>query len=72
MPRRTRRNHIGTVLNRIRNERGLSQVEFATKLKISRGFYSEIETGSKDPSVDTLRTFSRKLNVSADVLLGLV
>jgi len=66
-----RRHHIGTVLERIRTARGQTQEQFAGTLKISRGFYSEIETGSKDPSIKTLRTISRRLKVSADVLLGL-
>lgn len=58
----------------IRNERTarhLTQEDFANVLGVSRGFLSDIERGTKAISVDTLVTFTRKLGVSSDAILGL-
>lgn len=45
----------------IRNTKELTQDQAATLSGISRSFYSEIENGTKDPSVKTAKKIARAL-----------
>jgi DNA-binding XRE family transcriptional regulator len=47
-----------------REKRGLTQLA-----GISKSFLSEIENGSKDPSLDTLRKLAHELKVDLDTLV---
>jgi transcriptional regulator with XRE-family HTH domain len=61
-----------TLGKRIREQRkrmDLSQAKFAEMLDISNHYLSEIERGSKMPSIKTLVKIVNGVGVSADVLL---
>lgn len=60
---------FGRRLQRIRKERGFTGECFARHLGMSPVFIRQIECGMKHPSISTLVTFARELQVSADVLL---
>ncbi len=63
-------NNIGRVLFDLRNERGMSQRELADKSGISNTEISRIEAGKRlRPSPDTLRSFSKALNVEYSDLM---
>lgn len=51
-------------IKRVRNEAGLSQVEFADKLNLSRNYISLIEIGQREPSERTLNDICTKFGVN--------
>lgn len=53
-----------------REHRGLTQQELATQAKISKPYISQIETGKRQGTVETLGAIARVLNVPLDVLTG--
>ena len=56
-------------LKEARKNAGLTQIELAEKLSVSRQAITKWETGKGIPDVDNLRMISRVLNVSIDFLL---
>ena len=54
-----------------RKEVGLTQVELAEILKVSKGTVGMWETGKREPKFDAMAHLSRVLNKSVDYLLGL-
>lgn len=60
---------LGNNLKRIRTEKGLSQVDIARQLDVSRGFVSNIESGKRNPTLSTLTRLAKALGVSTDELL---
>lgn len=60
---------IGQNLRRIRTEHKLTIEQVSERVGISTTFYSNLESGNKMMSVETLRKITDALNVSADALL---
>ena len=56
-------------LKEARKNTGLTQIELAEKLCVSRQAITKWESGKGIPDVDNLRTISKVLNVSIDFLL---
>lgn len=59
--------------NRIRvwrEHRGLTMVELAAQAGIAQAFLSQIETGKRDGTVDTVRKIAGALSVTLDDLVG--
>ena len=57
---------------RLRERRGSrTQFEMAAYLGVSQGAYGYWETGARQPKLDLLVHICKKLNVSADWILGL-
>lgn len=54
----------------LRQEKGLSQVELAERLNVTRQAISKWETGTAVPSIDNLIGLSRLYGISLDDLLG--
>ena len=50
---------------------GLTKVELANHMKISKQCISDFKSGKSFPSIQTLRLLCKYLDVSADYLLGL-
>jgi transcriptional regulator with XRE-family HTH domain len=61
-------NEIGKRLKRLRSERGMSLRELARLSDVSPSFLSQIENGKSQPSVATLFTFAKQLEVPIDTL----
>ena len=59
-----------TQLRTIRLRRGLSQTQLAERTGLARPYLSQLETGIKSGSLDTLRRLAKVLGVSTDQLLG--
>ncbi len=58
------------MLKRIREEKGLTQVELAQKSGVTREYITMIETGArKNPTVDTLKRLAKALKVKVGELL---
>jgi UDP-N-acetylglucosamine 1-carboxyvinyltransferase len=58
----TSNDKIGTLIARIRQERGLTQAEFARRLNTSQSAVNRIEHGKQNLSVETLGRISDVLN----------
>ena len=61
---------LGENIQKLRKSFSLSQVEFATKLGVSKQCVSNWENGYIQPSLDMLVKIADHFNVSTDFLLG--
>ncbi|TPL64876.1 helix-turn-helix transcriptional regulator [Mesorhizobium sp. B2-3-15] len=52
-----------------REHRGISARDLAEKTEISTGYLSQIETGTRDGSFDTIKRIAAALNLSVDDLV---
>src|SRR5271154_5712165 len=68
MPSSTQK--IGSLISQIRQERGLSQAEFARRLGTSQSAVNRIEHGKQNLSLDTLGRISDVLNKQLISLSG--
>lgn len=59
----------GKRIKKIRKTYGYTQIQFAEKLNVSRGFYSKVEIGLQSPSVDLLVEIADFAGVSLDYLI---
>lgn len=60
--------NIGARLRAVREARGIGLREAARQLDVSASFLSQLETGKSQPSVSTLYSLTRLLDVSIDQL----
>lgn len=65
----TKRPMINDALRLLRLYLGLSQKQMATELELSQSMISEIESGTKQVSMDVLEKYSSKLDVRMSQLL---
>lgn len=62
---------IGKVLKRLREQKGLSQLELAKRAAVAQAYISEMEAGAKkNPGIETLRKLAKALGVPVAELLG--
>jgi transcriptional regulator with XRE-family HTH domain len=59
-----RRKSFGSHLRRVRTEAGLSQTAAASRARLDRSFYAEIESGKHSVSVDRLYDIAEALGVA--------
>ena len=62
---------IGERIHTLREQRGMSQAEFARRLGVTRATISAWEQGVNLPTAGYLADMARLLRVSSDYLLGL-
>lgn len=62
--------NIATNLRRLRSERGLSQQELGDLVDVHQTHISQIEKGSKTPSLALAQRLAEYLGVTVDELLG--
>lgn len=55
---------VGKILKEIRKEKGMTQVEFAKHLDMSRSFIGDIENDRYVPNPNTIQKLADKLNIS--------
>ena len=60
---RTARRWSGATVKRLRNTRGWTQEELATRLGCARNTIARIETGNRRPSLTLLEQLARALKV---------
>ncbi|HEX8329024.1 MAG TPA: helix-turn-helix transcriptional regulator [Hymenobacter sp.] len=60
---------FGLVINQMRKELGLSQEALADEASLDRSFVSQLETGTKQPSLTTIFRLAAALQVEASDLL---
>jgi len=61
---------LGERLKYLRTTRGLSQAQLAREAKVSQPTIAQIETGKKDPSVQTLRQIANVLDVEVAAIFA--
>lgn len=57
-------------LRYIREQRKMSQKEFALKVELSQSSVAQIEAGKKEPSLETLRRIARTLDIDIATLFA--
>lgn len=57
-------------LRTLRTRKGLSQLEFAKQVKLSKSAVNMYERGEREPSFDVLEVIADYFNVDLDYLLG--
>jgi transcriptional regulator with XRE-family HTH domain len=62
--------YIGKKLRQIREAEGITQVQFAQKVKLTQAAISQFEDGKRIPSSKALQKIAAGLNISIDALLG--
>ncbi|HUL15354.1 MAG TPA: helix-turn-helix transcriptional regulator [Terriglobales bacterium] len=60
---------LGTVIRRLRLERGISQEGLAALARIDRTFMGEVERGEANPSFDVLERIARGLSLNLSDLI---
>jgi transcriptional regulator with XRE-family HTH domain len=61
---------LGTVIKRLRNQRGLTQVALARKAKVTQTYVAKIEGGDRmNPSLPVLKRLAKALGVPVTALL---
>ena len=61
---------IGKTIKHYRQQKRITQEEFAEAIGLSPGHVSRLERGIKRPSLETLMEISRTLDVALDTLLS--
>lgn len=62
--------NFGSILKNLRISRGITQVELAAKLGISRSTVGMYETGGREPDFETMEAIADIFNVDMDYLMG--
>lgn len=62
-PRSKAHARLGAAVKALREEKGLSQIEAAKKMKVPATFLSDIERGIRNPSWSTMLALSKALGV---------
>lgn len=57
-------------MNLLKYRGGLTQQEFADFLGLSQSFYNQLERGTKDPSLKTIRQIAERLGITVGELIG--
>lgn len=60
---------LGENVRRIREEKGMTQIELCRKLEVDRAYMSNIENGKKNPALATIEKIAKALGVSLDELI---
>lgn len=60
---------VGKKIQKLRQERGLTQEQFAAQLFVSRTAVSKWETGRGTPNIESLKMIAEKFGVTLDELL---
>ena len=60
--------NIGKIIKKIRQERGLKQIDLVKLTKLSKSYISEIEKGTKTPRLEQLEIISQALKVPLSVM----
>jgi len=61
---------FGKTIRQLREQRGYSQEEFAHLAEFSRSYYTEIETGKRNPSLLNIVKIAKALSVSVSEIVN--
>ncbi len=60
---------LGENLKKLRVKKDISQIELARMLSVDRSFVSNIENGKNNPTLSTITSLAKVLDVSTNELL---
>ena len=60
---------LGENLKKLRIKKNISQVDLARMLNVDRSFVSNIENGKNNPTLSTISSLAKVLDVSSNELL---
>jgi len=61
---------LKTVLRALREQKGMTQLQLATKARVAQGYVSALEAGQKkNPGIETLKKLAKALGVPVTELL---
>lgn len=63
------RQRLAVNLRRLRSERELSQEQFAFEVGIHRTYISDLERGTRNPTITVVEKLAKALNVTLGTLL---
>lgn len=61
--------NLGWMLKNIRIFNHLTQLELSDKIKLSRSYLSEIESGKKTPTIEILKKYSNYFDIPLSAIL---
>jgi transcriptional regulator with XRE-family HTH domain len=62
--------HIGKVIKKIREEKGLTQLQIAELIHMHRSNYSKVESGERDLSIESINKIAKYFGMSIDELVN--
>lgn len=63
------RQQVATLLKEVRQERGLTANDVATRMGIDAGNFSRLESGQSNPTLDTVARYANALGVELAVVV---
>jgi transcriptional regulator with XRE-family HTH domain len=66
---RSEASKLGENLKRIRTAKGITQGDIVRRLKVGRGFISNIENGKANPTLSTIAKIAKAIGVSVGELM---
>ena len=60
---------LGKNINRIRDQKGMTQGDICRATGMDRGYISRVESGFKNPTISNLEKIAKALGVTPDELL---
>jgi transcriptional regulator with XRE-family HTH domain len=60
---------LGENIKRIRTAKKMTQGDLCRKLKLDRAYMSNIESGNKNPTLETLTKLAKALDISVSEIL---
>lgn len=63
--------NFGLTIKKLRNELGLSQEKFALSIGMDRTYYSSVESGKRNISIQNIEKIAKGLNISISELFKL-
>jgi transcriptional regulator with XRE-family HTH domain len=61
---------VGTIIKKIREQKGMLQKQVALTLNIGNTNYNKMENGNREPSVTELQQLAKLFNMSVDEILN--
>lgn len=62
---------LGSIIKKLRKQKGLTQTEFASLCGITQTYLSQIEGNLKEPNLSTLKTISENISIPLPILFFL-
>ncbi|OGS69813.1 MAG: transcriptional regulator [Flavobacteria bacterium RIFCSPLOWO2_12_FULL_35_11] len=62
--------HIGKIIKKIREDKGLTQQQIAELIHMHRSNYSRVETGERDLSIEAINKIAKYFGMSIDELIN--
>ena len=62
--------HVGKIIKKIREEKGLTQLQIAELINMHRSNYSRVETGERELSIEAINKIARYFGMTIDHLIS--